>query len=118
MFFKSCFLFCFSVWGAFAAFLFPLCSFAGPVSSQGTEFWLTFPTQYLVSPQTLDLFILSQNNASGQVSVPGLSYSQPFSVAANQAVTLVVPSGAMLTTPDGVQNLGIHVTADNNISVF
>ncbi len=71
-----------------------------------------------MSPQTLDLFILSQNNASGQVSIPGLTYSQSFSVAANQAATLVLPTGAMLTTPDGVQNLGIHVTADNQISVF
>ncbi len=98
--------------------MFPQVSFAGPVSSQGTEFWLTFPTQYLVSSQTLDLFIVSQTNATGLVSVPGLSYSAPFSVAAGSAVTLVVPSGAMLTTMDGVQNLGIQVTSDNNISIF
>ncbi|HTC20847.1 MAG TPA: IgGFc-binding protein, partial [bacterium] len=109
---------CLSVLAACAVLVLASGASASPVSNQGTEFWLTFPTQYLVTPQTLYLFILSQNNASGQVSVPALSYAQPFSVAANSAVTLVVPSGAMLTTLDGVQDLGIHVTADNNISVF
>ncbi len=96
----------------------PSRTLAGPVSTQGTEFWLTFPTQYLISSQTLDLFIVSSTNASGQVSIPGISYVQSFSVAANSAVTLVVPSGAMLTTVDGVQDLGIHVTSDNLISIY
>jgi hypothetical protein len=107
-----------AVLGTLAAFLIPPFAMAGPVSSQGTEFWLTFPTQYLINPQTLTLSILSQTSATGQVSIPGLSYNQSFSLVANNAVTLVVPTGAMLTTMDGVQNLSIHVTSDNNISVF
>ncbi len=109
---------CSFVLGALLVFLNSPGVLATPISSQGTEFWLTFPTQYVLNPQMLDLFIVSQTNASGQVSVPGLSYTAPFSVTAGSAVTLVVPTGAMLTTMDGVQNLGIHVTADNNISIF
>src|SRR5579871_815015 len=93
---------------------------AAPVSSQGTEFWLAFPTQYLVPSyaQALDLFVLSQTGASGQVSITGLSYGQTFSVAANSAVTVVLPETAMLSTADGLQSLAIHVTADNDITVF
>jgi hypothetical protein len=115
---KFYFRICLMVLGVWAAFLLPSRALAGSISSQGTEFWLTFPTQYLTSTQTLDLFIVSQTNATGQVSVPSLSYAVPFSVTAGSAVTLVVPSGAMLTTADGVQNLGIHVISNNNISVF
>ncbi len=106
--------------GLSAALLLPRATLAGPVSSQGTEFWLTFPAQYLVPslPQALDLFILSQGGASGEVSIAGLSFAQAFSVGPNSAVTVVVPETAMLSAADGVQNLGIHVTANSNITVF
>jgi len=93
---------------------------AAPVSSQGSEFWLAFPTQYQVPsyPQALDLFILSQTGASGQVSIAGLSYGQAFSVSPNSAVTVTVPEAAMLSAADGVQPLAVHVTSDNDITVF
>ncbi len=99
-------------------FLFPAMTQAGPVSNQGTEFWLTFPNQYQTQPQALDLFILSQTGASGMVSVAGLSYGQAFSVAANSATTVVVPESAMLSASDGVQNLAIHVTSNSSVNVI
>ena len=104
---------------AFAILISPITSVqAGPISSEGTEFWLAFPNQYQFGTQTLDLFILSQTGANGQISIPSLSLTQPFSVAPHSAVTLVMPAGAMLTATDGVQDLGMHVISDNPVGVI
>lgn len=100
------------------AFLRPLTAFAAPISSEGTEFWLAFPTQYQFGTQYPDLFILSQTGANGQVSIPSLSFTQSFSVAPHSVVTLTMPVSAILSATDGIQDLGIHITSDNPVGVI
>lgn len=84
--------------------------------SKGTDFWLMF-NENLGTPQ-LTLFITGDTNTTGTVSVPGLGFSTPFSVTANVVTSVVVPSGAQHTASDVVRNLGIHVTALAEVTVY
>jgi hypothetical protein len=84
--------------------------------SKGTDFWLMFNTN--LSTPTLSLFITGDVNTTGMVEIPGLSVSTPFSVTAGAVTTVSITSGAMLTTFDGVQNRGIHITANNEVTVY
>src|SRR5581483_2506663 len=90
------------------------------ISSKGTEFWLTFPRGYgsPSSPATLQLFISSATDNSGQVQIPGLGFTQPFTVAAGASTQVILPSAAEASLADGISSIGIHVTALNQISVY
>lgn len=92
--------------------------FPALLDNQGNDFWLVFPYQYLNGTPVPQILIASSVNANGLVEIPSLSFTAPFSVAAQSAVTVAVPPASILTIVDGVQNLGIHVTSDQNISVF
>ena len=89
------------------------------ISNKGTEFWLAFPQGFgsITNPVTLQLLITSQNGATGQVQIPGLSFTASFTVAAGATTQIVVPAAAQVTQTDGIASLGIHVTSDNPISV-
>jgi len=84
--------------------------------SLGTDFWLTFPGN--LSSPTLSLFITGPTATSGTVDIPGLSFSQAFSVTPGTVTTVVLPSGAQINTSDTVENLGIHVTAGAEVTVY
>lgn len=85
--------------------------------SLGTDFWLTF-MQNSGNPTTLDLFITGDRNTTSTVTIPGLNFTRTVSVAANSVTTVSVPVQAVLRTNDTVQNLGIHVTALDEVSVY
>src|ERR1035441_2122583 len=92
----------------------------GGISSKGTEFWLAFPqgSGSPSQPATLQLFITSDTNNSGQVQIPGLGFTAPFSVAAGASTQIVLPGAVEAKMPDGTMSLGIHVTALNQVSVY
>jgi len=84
--------------------------------SKGTEFWLVFMQNYSGTPN-LQFFITSDVDTSGTVEIPGLPWSQGFTVAANITTTVDIPSSAMLNGP-GIQNKGIHVTTEDEVTVY
>jgi hypothetical protein len=88
-------------------------TYAG-ISSQGTEFWVTFPQG--INVNYLQLFISSEGGASVSIQAPGLNGTT--SVAAGGAVTFPIPSSLEATTTDGIQDIGIHVTATAKISLY
>ncbi len=85
--------------------------------SKGRDFWLMFDGNYDNSA-TLTLFITSAVNASGTVSIPGIAFSAPFTVTANTVVPVIVPTSVSIHTNDVVDNKGIHVTSDQEITVY
>jgi hypothetical protein len=80
----------------------------------GTNFWVTFPGNNGAS--TLTLTIAAAKAASGSVSAPGLMFSEAFTVAAGSSTTVTVPGTAALQTV-AVENRGVHVTANGNVTV-
>ena len=99
---------------------------SGPITRDnlGTEFWLTFPTNLgdagsSAGPQSLSLFITSPHSTNGNVSIPGLGFSQSFSVQSNTTTTVSIPTGADPRGANGlVQNLGIRVVSNREVAVY
>lgn len=61
-------------------------------SGRGTEFWLMFE-QNSPGPVQLTLFIAGERATSGQVDVPGLAFSQVFTVTPGAVTSIALPAG-------------------------
>ena len=96
--------------------LMTLSSSKAALDSKGTDFWLMFNGN--LGTPTLTLFITSDVNTSGTVSVPGIAFSTPFNVTANTVTSVVVPSSVATHTSDVVDSKGIHVTSVQEVTVY
>lgn len=85
----------------------------------GTDFWLMFlRSGDSGSGYDLVLDITSEFETSGTVTIPGLDFSAPFTVLANQGTRVRLPYEAMTLSSDQVENRGIHVTAQAPVTVY
>lgn len=84
--------------------------------SKGTDFWLMFNAN--LSTGTVNLFITGDTATSGNVAIPGLSFSAPFSVTPGTVTTVVLPTNTPVTTLGVVGNKGIHVTANDEVTIY
>jgi RHS repeat-associated protein len=87
----------------------------GTRSSKGNEFWLMFQESLGSVPS---LFITSEANATGTVSVPGVGFSQNFSVPAGQITSVTLPTTIFAVGSENIQNVGVHVVADQEVTVY
>ena len=87
------------------------------LDSKGTDFWLMFNQNYIGSPD-LTLFITGDTATSGTVTIPGLLFSQNFTVTPGAVTSVVIPPGTEVTTNDVIENKGIHVTAKAEVTVY
>ncbi len=100
---------------------------SGSRTNKGTDFWLAFPTNYNYPMPMPNLYISSDTATSGTVSIPGLSFSQSFTIPANGTTTVTLPGNTQLLNLDPfytglygkdlVQNKGIHVTSRSPVSI-
>ena len=84
--------------------------------SKGTDFWLMFNDNN--NNNTLSLFIAGDIATTGNVTIPGLAFSAPFSVTPGAVTTVVLPRSTTVTSLGVVGNKGIHVTATDEITVY
>jgi RHS repeat-associated protein len=84
-------------------------------SNSGTDFWLMFPANAGVPSQYL---ITGKVNTTGVVSQPGASWSQAFSVSPGQVTTVTLPAQSDAGASDGVENKGLHITANDPVVVY
>lgn len=89
----------------------------GVIPTVGTDFWLTY-TENFNGSLALQLFITSDQNTSGTVEIPLQSWSTSFIVTANQTTTITIPVAAENIGSNVTNNNGVHVTSDENISLF
>lgn len=105
-------------------------------SNKGKEFWIGYGNHIRmmnsvpwpatecvrqgnnqVCPEKMELYITSDVSTQGKVEIPGIGFSQTYTVTANQITTIEIPRSAAL--PDeGTYNAGIHVTADKPVVVY
>ncbi len=86
---------------------------------RGTDFWVGFPADsYPTTVDTLEILITSANGAGGQVDVPGIGYSSPFTVPAGGSIAITLPHNALVTIGDGTTAQGVHVTSSSLVSVY
>ncbi|MFH1321463.1 MAG: gliding motility-associated C-terminal domain-containing protein [Bacteroidota bacterium] len=71
------------------------------------------------SSPTLSVYISSDVNTSGIVEMPLIGWVQNFTVTANTTSQVIVPTAfAQVTSTEVVENKGIHVIANDSISVY
>jgi len=91
-------------------------------STRGKEFWLGFLEQKNFSnseTKRLDIFISSDRNTSGTISIPLLSYSVPFTITANVSTTINIPNALAENINDEIiDNKGILIQSLDTISVY
>lgn len=113
---KSCPKFILSLLVIWVAFSFSYSAHAA-LDSKGTEFVLSFPKNYSKSGKR-SLFISSEIASSGTVSISGLNYSVPFSVAENSVVRIDLPLGVESMPVNTVSSLAVRVVADNEVTIY
>ncbi len=87
-------------------------------TSVGTEFWTGYMDHYNGTGSTMDLYITSDYNTSGTITIADGSFSAiNFNVTAKKITIIQVPPAAFLGQ-DGVFNKGIHITAIKPIAVY
>lgn len=90
--------------------------------SRGREFWVAFPQNAILESDSktlsLKLFITSDHETNGVVSIPGLGESTPFHLNPSEIREIDIDSVAQLLVSEQVQKLGVHIVADNDIAVF
>ena len=91
----------------------------GVIPTKGTDFWLGYMSNYQDETEPeLSVFVVADQNTSGMVSIPGLGMDIPFSVTANNTTTVALPSTCEHFSSEVVENLGIHITTADTVSVF
>ena len=87
-------------------------------SSQGTDFWLTFESNY-EGGTSLFLFISGDTATTGTVSDPAIDFSTTFSVTPGTTTTVDIPSNAEIDSSDStVADGAVHVTAGAPVSAY
>jgi RHS repeat-associated protein len=86
-------------------------------SHMGDDFWLMFGWNHTGGSLIHNLYISSDSETSGLVEVQGLNLSIPFSVVPGEITEVALPA-EIEHTRYGVDNKGIHITANEKISVY
>lgn len=94
------------------------------LDTKGTDFYFMFNMNDVGTAvptggaTLLSIFITSEVNTSGTVSIAGLGFSTPFNVVANTVTTVNIPIGAMNHVSDVVSNKAVHVVSTDDVSVY
>jgi hypothetical protein len=89
---------------------------AESLDSKGKDFWLAFPKNY--GSELVALYIAGEKAASGTVSISSEDFSEDFTVAPGEVTTVTLPLSVVVTTNDTIENKGIHITANEEISIY
>jgi len=85
--------------------------------SAGEEFFLVYTDNYDAASGSA-VFITSDVDTSGVVEIPGIGFSQPFTVTTDTITTVNIPLSAKVSGSDNIEDRGIHVTAEDDITVY
>jgi hypothetical protein len=86
------------------------------LGSHGRDFWLAFESA-LENP-TAEIFIVTDGMANYSVTNSSTGFNVTGAVTSQSPVTIAVPSTLQIQSNETVENLGVHVTADADVSVF
>ncbi|MBN2351712.1 MAG: IgGFc-binding protein [Spirochaetales bacterium] len=89
-------------------------------ATRGKEFFVSFqenPVMNTGNPYEISLLISGDYNTTGQVVVPGLSFTQAYSVSAHGVARVTFGRTVRVASSDVVEDLGIHVTASQPVVV-
>jgi hypothetical protein len=83
-------------------------------SNSGTDFWLGFMD--LIS--NYRIYITSEVNTSGTLTIPLTGFTQPFTVNANGCTEIPLTTNQVrANNSDTIENLGVHIVANDAVCV-
>ena len=85
------------------------------LGSQGTDFWLAFPNSL---GSVAEVFILTNGSANYTVTNTSTAFSASGTATPQSPGIVFLLPTLMVSTSQTVENKGIHVTADSDVSVF
>jgi hypothetical protein len=92
------------------------------IDSKGKEFWLCFQQNYNNTDNSLSLkfFITSAINTNINISISALNWNKDFSITANKITTVEIPTpvDVIINDSDLIENKGIHITADDEVTIY
>ncbi|RYD83692.1 MAG: T9SS type A sorting domain-containing protein [Sphingobacteriales bacterium] len=83
--------------------------------TKGTDFWLAFPGNY-GGGGTLSFFISGESSTTGSVTANG--FSTTFSITPGSVTQVSLPQYLNINTHNLVENKGIHVTANDEVTIY
>lgn len=91
-------------------------------SNRGRDFWLAFPQNAILEQggggAEFMLFITSDREASGFVTVPELRIRIPFHLNPSDIRQILLDSTVQILESERVRKLGVHVESDNDVAVY
>jgi len=105
-------------------FAFLICgyeSFSQDFSNKGKDFWVGYGNHVRMfstgTAETMEIYLTSDVNTTGNITVSSIGFSQVFNVIANQITVVNIPRTAALLD-EGLYNHGIHITAVKPIVAY
>lgn len=93
--------------------------FAQNVSTEGKDFWLGFMENHETHQIDLEIFISSTDTSSGIVEMPYYNWSSSFTAYPGITAKVTVPTSYAMNKGSGsISSKGIHITAENTVSVY
>jgi gliding motility-associated-like protein len=94
------------------------------ISTEGKDFWVSFMTNWHQSngnPVVLEIYISADDTTRGTVTLPRIESFDPisFEVLPNATRKIVIPTSlAMASGSNIIENKGVHIETDGNVSVY
>ncbi len=92
--------------------------------TNGRDFWITFPENYVQEPDTplhLSLCIAGLPQTLGIIEIPGLNvpgFPRPFTIPPSGTLRVELPRAAELSGQDSHERKGIHIVANARVAVY
>ena len=86
------------------------------LGSRGRDFWVAFPSA--VEQPTAQLFIVSDGTANYTVSNASAAFTATGTVTPQAPAVVAIPGTLTISSNQVIENQGIHVTTDADVSVF
>lgn len=88
------------------------------VTTEGKDFWLAFMENEAPASVELEIYLSSKVTANVRVEAPLLGFVQDVTVQPGTTSVVSVPANQYLPTEERKYQTGIHVTSDEDISVY
>src|SRR5690554_5904732 len=85
-------------------------------STKGKDFWFAY-FRNLINVQP-DIYISSDANVTGTITIPGLGYTQAITVAGGTTARFTLPVGAIPPYTEGLHQLAVHVETCEFVTVY
>ena len=88
------------------------------IDNKGTEFWIMMPRNFNMDGTALYIDITSDVATNGTVELPGISFNEDFTSSPGSITRITLPIEAMVGTNELIENKGIHITANDEVTVY